>query len=153
MIKLLLSSLVLLLFMFESGGGGVGAWMLNTLPLPCGFSQIALKQGSESLTAVPEFLNVQHFIFWQFTMHDQHSGLSWGHDTFSREMVSAFKEHKKTRVGWFLQANAAPWLQGFCSLIPKGHLVGSNKTAVLASCWHVGTRCVCLVAVRRVSLC
>lgn len=68
-------------------------------------------------------------------MHYQHFGLSSGHDTFSRETVSPFKEHKKKSQREMLGSCRPSLIYDgsvvFCSLIPMGHVVGSGRNAVL----------------------
>lgn len=73
-------------------------------------------------------------------MHYQQFGLSRGHDAFSGEEVSAFKEHqkkKKKESKLKMLDSRRPLLIYDCSVvffisfIPTGHLVGSNRTAAL----------------------
>lgn len=111
--------------LWVGGTKGRGVWTLSHSLV--GFNQIALKQGSDSPTAVSEFLSVRYFIFWHFTMHYQHFGLSRGHETFSGETASAIKDQKKkkseVRGTLFLQAAALIWLF-FLFINPDGESRG-----------------------------
>lgn len=110
--------------------------MLNALPSLVSFNQIALEQGSESLTA-PELLSVRYSssfdslrcIINTLACPEAMIHFLWRQCQLSKRIK---KESKLDILAFCIPPLICYcFLMIFlCSLIPLGHLVGSSRTAV-----------------------